>query len=66
MQTVVYAQLHEWKHMCVIREFMCKDVYVHRKLQNSFRAQTDKKRSVKNFIPTNTEFCMEEPECIKG
>jgi len=52
--------------MCVIREFMCKDVYVHRKLQNSFRAQTDKKRSVKNFIPTNTEFCMEEPECIKG
>jgi hypothetical protein len=48
--------------MCVIRVFMWKGVYVHRKSQNCIRAQTDKKRSVKNFIPTNTEFCTEKPE----
>jgi len=52
--------------MCVIREFMWKGVYVHRNSQNSIRTQTDIKHSVKNFIPTNTEFCTEKPECIKG
>jgi len=34
--------------MCVIREFMWKGVFIHRKSQNSIRAQTNKKRSVKN------------------
>jgi len=53
-------------YVCYSRIYMWKGVYEHRMSHNSITEQTDKKRSVKNFIPTNSEFCTEKPECIKG